>query len=109
MLSINDLKIGTYFEYNSEPYEVISSQHVKIGRGGAVCQTKIKNLITGNVISKNFKASDKFEEPEINKSKAQFLYSDNSGFFFMNQDDYEQFSLDQKMLGEKAQFLKDLL
>ncbi len=107
MLGINDLKIGTNIEYNNEPYTVIASQHVKLGRGGAVQQTKLKNLINGNVISKNFKGNDKFQEPDLTKNKAQFLYQDSGVFYFMDETNYEQFSLSQKQVGRRAQFLKD--
>lgn len=107
MLDINDLKIGTNIEYNGEPYTVIASQHVKLGRGGAVQQTRLKNIINGNVISKNFKGSDKFQEPDIAKNKVQFLYKDAGIFYFMDETTYEQFGLSQKQIGLEAQFLKE--
>jgi len=107
MLDINDLKIGINVEYNDQPYIVIFSRHVKIGRGGAVLQTKLKNLITGNVISKNFKGSDKFPEADIAKSKAQFLYQERENFYFMDEANYEQFALSLKQIGSQAQFLKE--
>lgn len=107
MLNINDLKIGTNIEYNGEPYTVIASQHVKLGRGGAVQQTRLKNLIKGNVLSKNFKGNDKFQEPDVTKNKVQFLYKDSKIFYFMDETTYEQFGLSQKEIGLKAQFLKE--
>lgn len=107
MSDISDLKIGIYVEFNSEPYEVIASEHVKIGRGGAIKQTRLKNLITGSVISKNFKGNDKFTEPEITQGKAQFLYPEGESFYFMNEENYEQFPLLKKQLGNKEKFLKE--
>lgn len=107
MLDINDLKIGTIIEYKGEPYTVISSRHTKLGRGGAVQQTKLKNLISGNVISKNFKGGDRLAEPEITKAKVQFLYQEDGKFYFMDEKTYEQFGLDEKRLGKKIDFLKE--
>ena len=107
MLDINDLKIGVNVEYNGEPYAVIVSRLVKIGRGGAVLQTKLKNLITGSLISKNFKGSDKFPEADIAKSKAQFLYQERENFYFMDETSYEQFSLSAKQIQREAPFLKE--
>lgn len=107
MLAINDLKAGTFIEYKKEPYLVISVNHLKLGRGGAILQTKLKNLITNNVLRKNFKGNDKFGEPNLEKILAQFLYRQNDQFHFMDEKTYEQFSLSQKQIGPKGAFLKE--
>lgn len=107
MLSISDLKIGTAFKYEGGPYQVLKTQHVKMGRGGAVLQTKMKNLATGNVLEKNFKGSDKFEEAELTRSKANFLYQEGENYFFMDEETYDQFSLSKNQVGEKANFIKE--
>lgn len=107
MLGITDLKVGAKIEYNGEPYQVIASRHVKMGRGGAIQQTKLKNLITGNVINQNFKGNDRFKEPDLVQTKAQFLYHDGEEYHFMDEGTYEQFSLDRKQLGVKVNYLKE--
>lgn len=107
MIEINDLKIGTKIEFKGEPYQVIFSRHIKLARGGAIVQTKLKNLITGNVISQNFKGNDKFTEPDLTTTKAQFLYREGDAYHFMDQETYEQYSLNLKQLKTKAKFLKE--
>ena len=107
MYSINDLKTGTTFEYENTPYTVLDYQHSKMGRGGAVLRTKLKNLITGAVISRTFQGSDKFVEVRIERKKVQYLYQDNGRYFFMNQNDYTQFDLGAEDLGSTVNYLKD--
>ena len=105
MLNINDLKVGTKIEYNNEPYEVLKAQHSKIGRGGAVVKARIKNLATGNVLEFNFKQSDKFKEPDLNTKKALYMYKDDQGYNFMDNDSYEQFALPENVIGNKKMYL----
>jgi len=107
MLNINDLKAGITIEYKDEPYQVLSSHHVKLGRGGAIQQTKLKNLVTGNVIKQNFKGNDKFSKVELQSRQAQFLYREWDRFHFMDQENYDQFSLDKGKLDTKIDFLKE--
>ncbi len=105
MLSISDLKKGTTIQIDNEPYEILETQHSKMGRGGAVLRTKIRNLITGGVLDKTYKSGDKFEEAELEELKAQFLYKEGEDFYFMDQESYEQFSLNESQLGGKADYL----
>ncbi len=107
MLSINDLKNGGFIQYEGEPYQVQTTLHVKMGRGGAVLRTRIKNLISGIVLEKNFKGGDKFEDVDLQKSKASFLYKDNEGCHFMDAENYNQFSLADKNLGDQSSYLKE--
>ena len=107
MYSINDLKTGTTFEYDNIPFVVLDYQHSKMGRGGAVLRTKLKNLLTNAVIQRTFQGSDKFTEVRIERKKVQYLYRDNDRYFFMNQDDYNQFDLSAEDLGATVNFLKD--
>ena len=106
MLSISELKkIGTLIEIDGEPYEIIEAKHKVLGRGGAVLNTKLKNLITGNVIPKTFKGNENANEAVLDKTTAQFLYRDGDDFFFMNSASYDQFSLQESRLGSKKDFL----
>lgn len=90
---------------NNEPYLVIFHQHSKTGRAGAVLRTKLRNLKTGAVMEKTFQGSDKIEEAEISKSKAQYLYKEGENYFFMDNASYEQFSLSKSVLGELTNYL----
>jgi len=107
MLSINDLKTGVNVKIDGAPYEVIYFQHVKMGRGGAVLRTKMKNLVTGSTLEKNYKGGAKFEEAELSRSKANFLYKDGEDYFFMDNQTFEQFSLSKEQLGENANYLRE--
>lgn len=106
-MHINDLKkMGTIINLNNEPYSVIFSQHSKTARGQAFIRTKLKNLITGQVLEKTFNASDKIIEADIEKSKANYLYKESDKLFFMDADTYEQFFLSHTFLIDKEKFLK---
>lgn len=106
-MNITGLKLSTIITYKDEPCLIIASQHQKIGRGGAVVKTKLKNLITGQTLEKTFTEKDKFSEANIKKSQASFLYNDKENYFFMDSENYEQFSLPQEVIAEQKDFLKE--
>jgi elongation factor P len=105
MLSLTDVKVSTKVEIDGDPYEIVWREHSKIGRGGAVLRTKMKNLRTGNVVSRTFQGNESLQEADLSRNYAQYLYNDDKIFFFMDTGSYEQFSLTQNQLGEAAQFL----
>lgn len=105
MLSITDLKMGTKIELEGDPFSVISYYHSKMGRGGAVVKTKLKNLRTGGVIDKTFQGADKVEEADLAKKSATYLYSDQKSGFFMDGETYEQFEIDNEKIADEKKFL----
>jgi elongation factor P len=107
MYGINDLKTGTTFELEGQPFVVLYYEHSKMGRSGAVLRTKIKNLITGAILQRTFQGSDKFNEVQIERRNVQYLYEDSGRYYFMDQNDYSQFDLGKDDLGNVADFLKD--
>ena len=107
MLSINEIKPGKILTISNEPYIVVKTDHHKVGRGGAVLKTKLKNLITDNALDKTFQGNDKAEEAETQIRKANFLYEEETELFFMDNQNYEQFSLSKEQIGEKYKFLKE--
>jgi len=107
MFSLNEIKIGRLIQVSGEPYVVIRADHHKMGRGGAVLKTKLRNLINGSILEKTFQGNDKAEEAEMEKKKVNFLYKDEIEAYFMDNDTYEQFSLSVDQLGDKMKFLKD--
>lgn len=106
MLGMNDLKIGTYFIIEGQPYEVLFSQHLKMQQRRPVMQTKIKNLITGKIIERNFQQSDHFEEADIQKKEVKFLYSHRGEFWFSEVNDPKRFQLTEDIIGDSTRFLK---
>ena len=94
-------------ELENEPYVVQSTQHLKMGRGGALLKAKVKNLISDNVLEKSFKSCEKIKEASIEKSRANFLYKDGNNIYLMDAKTYEQFSLSINQVSEKINFLKE--
>jgi len=107
MLTINDLKNGVIFEESTQPWLVLEYQHSKMGRGGAVLKTKLKNIVTGATISKTFQGSEKFNEVNLERKKAQYLYQDENLYLFMDTTSYEQFSLGAEVVGDMVKYIKE--
>lgn len=105
MYSINDLRVGTAVQLDGAPYIVLSSQHSKMGRGGGIQRTTLKNLLTGGTIQKTFQGNDKIEPADVSYTRAQYIYSDNDSFFFMDNNNYEQFPLPKENIGDLALFM----
>lgn len=102
---MSDIKSGKNIVWEETPYMVIYHEHSKTGRAGAVLRTRLKNLITGNILEKTFQGSEKVYEADITKSKAQFLYKEGQSFAFMDMESYEQFSLSAETLGASVNYL----
>lgn len=106
-LDINDLKRGGLVVHEGDPYIVLSVKHVHMGRGGASVQTKMKNLRSGKVLDRNFKSADTFEEANIEKLNAEFIYERNGEYWFNESGKKtNRFSLVSDVIGESALFLK---
>lgn len=107
MLEHTDLKSKMRIVLNGEPYEVLETEYVFKGRGQSTTQAKLKNLITGKVITKTFHAGDEIEEAEIEREKVKFLYSKKDNFYFcLEKDPTKRFEINREILGIKANFLK---
>ncbi|MGB2762019.1 MAG: elongation factor P [Minisyncoccales bacterium] len=107
MLSFNELEKGITIIIDKQPYEILEASRLFKGRGHSVLQVKIKNLITGATIPKTFHPSDSFEEAEIKKFKAKFLYFHRSQFFFCEEKNpSKRFSLEEKQIAQQSKFLK---
>jgi len=107
MLSLSEIKLGKVVKITDEPYVVIKTDHHKMGRGGAVLKTKLRNLITGNILERTFQGNEKVEEADTETKKTNFMYKDEEQAYFMDNRTYEQFSFPLDQLGEKQKFLKD--
>ena len=105
MLSLTELKTGTKFVLDGDPYIVIAYSHHKMGRGGAVLKTKIKNLRTGSTVDKTFQGADKVDEADLSKSDANYLYSDEADAYFMNNETFDQFTIPLEKIGAQKQYL----
>ncbi len=107
MLNYNELKPGTFFILDNEPYEVLEFGFMRMQQRKPVAQTKIKNMITGKVLSRNFQHTDSFQEAEIDYKKVKFLYAHRDKFVFCEfKNPSTRFELPQEAIGEQAKFLK---
>ena len=107
MLTYPELKKGIKIILDNQPYEIIEASFLFKGRGHSVLQAKIKNLITGNVISKTFHPSDIFEEAEISKIEVKFLYAHRDRYVFSEKENpTKRFDLTAEQIGEPGKFLK---
>lgn len=107
MISFDELKKGVKIVLEGQPYEIIEANFLFKGRGSSVLQAKIKNLISGNILSRTFHPSDIFEEAEIKKIKAKFLYSHRDKFFFSEEENpQKRFDLTEEQIGQAVKFLK---
>lgn len=98
-----ELKKGKQIIINNEPYEIIEASSMFKARGHSVLQTKLKNLISGNIISKTFHPSDTFEQVELSKIKVKFIYSHRGNYFFSEK---KRFSLTEEQISSAKKFLK---
>ncbi len=106
MASTSDIRKGLCIKYNNDIYKIVEFLHVKPGKGPAFVRTKLKNVSTGRVIDNTFSAGHKIETIRVETSKYQFLYSDAENFHFMNNDDFNQITIDKNLL-ENSNFLKE--
>ena len=107
MIFTTDFRSGLRIQVEGAPYEIIEFQHVKPGKGGAFVRTKLRNLKTGNVIEKTFRAGERFEEPPIEDREMQFLYAQGRDCYFMDTGSYEQVSVTDEQLGGAKDFIKE--
>ena len=107
MLSHTDLKRGIQIILDGEPYEILESAPMKKAQRRPVIQSRIKNLITGNVLERNFQQGDVFEEADLKKFEVKFLYTHKGKFYFSEKDNpNKRFELTKEQIGFGAEFLK---
>ena len=98
MASTSDIKKGLCIKLNSDIFKVIEFLHVKPGKGPAFVRTKIKSVTTGKVIDKTFPSGHKIDDVRVENRKYQFLYTDGDTFHFMNNDDYNQITIEKSKI-----------
>lgn len=105
--SITDLKVGVVINHSNAPYVIISNSFMRTAQRKPVMRTKLKNIITGNVMEKTFIAGEAFEVADVGRKTVQFLYKDNENAYFMDSENFEQFSFTLESLGDAANYLQD--
>lgn len=107
VVSTNQFKNGMHIDIEGTVWRIVWFQHHKPGKGGAVMRTKLKNLDTGAVVEKTFRAGEKFPRVHTENNNAQFLYADGDDYVFMDPETFDQVSLPKTMLGDEAGFLQE--
>ena len=106
-LVVNELKSKVFFIFEGQPYEVLETHHLKMQQRRPVVQTRMRNLLNGKVLERNFAQSDIFEEADIEREEVKFLYSHRGEFWFSQKDDpSKRFKLGEDIIGEATKFLK---
>jgi elongation factor P len=106
-LDFSDLKLGVILEMDGQPYQVIWSNFMRTAQRKPVVQTKLKNVITGKVIEYSFKFGEKINGADVTREKASFLYADDSGTHFMNQETFETIDFVKDITEEQEKYLKE--
>ncbi|MDQ4026441.1 MAG: elongation factor P [Actinomycetota bacterium] len=107
MISTNDMRPGQTLDLDGTLFTIVSYQHVKPGKGQAFVKTKLKNVKSGAVVDRTFRADEKVNLAVLDKREMQYLYSDDAGLVFMDNETYDQVHVDPALLGDAVKFLKD--
>jgi elongation factor P len=107
-VTTNDLRNGMTLDLPDGLFSVVEFQHVKPGKGGAFVRTKLKNVRTGAVLERTFRADERVEQAIVDKREMQLLYRDGTDYVFMDVTSYDQLHVSPATLGDAAQFVKEV-
>ncbi|MGI6435101.1 MAG: elongation factor P [Syntrophomonadaceae bacterium] len=105
MISVNDFRTGATIEMDGQAYQVVDFQHVKPGKGAAFVRAKLKNVKTGGVVEKTFRAGEKVPKAHLDRREMQYLYNDGEGYVFMDNENYEQITISADAMGDGVKWL----
>ena len=108
-INATEIRVGMILEYKNDLWEVLKTNHVKPGKGGAFAQVEMKNLNKSTKLNERFRSSETVEKASIDEVKYNFLYSDETDFYFMNPSSFEQLNLKKDTVGEKGRLLYENL
>ncbi len=107
MISTNDFHTGVTIELDGDIFTVLEFQHVKPGKGQAFVRSKLKNLRTGSITDKTFRAGEKVPKVHLDRKEMQYLYRDDDSLHVMDLETYEQIALTEEQIGEEVKYLKE--
>jgi elongation factor P len=107
MISAGDFRNGVTIEIEGNVCQIVEFQHVKPGKGAAFVRTKYKNIITGAVLEKSFRPTEKFPQARIDRVDMSYLYNDGDLYNFMNTETYDQVALTKEQVGDSLKFVKE--
>lgn len=107
-LGVNELKPKIFFIWENQPYEVLETHHLKMQQRRPVVQTRMRNLLNGKTLERNFAQSDVFEEADIGRKEVKFLYNHRDEYWFSEiNDPAKRFKLDKTIIGDHYKYLKN--
>ncbi len=107
MVSAGDFKNGLTIEVEGSVYQIIEFQHVKPGKGAAFVRTKLKNIISGGVVERTFRPTERFENAHIDRAEMQYLYSDSGLYYLMDTTTYDQITVTEDDAADSMKFVKE--
>jgi elongation factor P len=107
MISSNDFRPGVSIELEGSVWRVVESLHVKPGKGAAFVRTKLKNVQSGNVVERTFRAAESVPQANLEKRVMQHTYKEGERFVFMDMESYEESTLEAKQIGDRVKYLKE--
>ena len=108
-INAGENRVGMLLEHKNDLWEVLKTQHVKPGKGGAFNQVEMKSVNKGTKLNERFRSSDTIEKASLEELNFNFLYEDENDYHFINQESFEQINLKKEILGEKGKFLQEEL
>ena len=108
-INAGEIRVGMLLEYKNDLWQVLKSQHVKPGKGGAFAQVEMKSVNKSTKLNERFRSSEAIEKASLEEIKFNFLYNDGGTYHFMNPDSFEQIDLNKNLVGEKSKLLSENL
>ena len=107
MITAGDFRNGVTFDMDGNVFQIVEFQHVKPGKGAAFVRTKMRNIISGGVIEKSFRPTERFENAHIDRVDMQYLYNDGEFYNFMDVNTFDQIALNDEQVGDALKFVKE--
>ena len=108
-LYASEIRVGMLIEYKNDLWQVLKTQHVKPGKGGAFAQVEMKSVNKATKLNERFRSSESVEKASLDETKFSYLYNDESNYHFMNPKSYEQIIIKKEVVGEKGKMLTENL
>ena len=108
-INATEIRVGMIIEYKSDLWEILKTNHVKPGKGGAFAQVEMKSLNKSTKLNERFRSSETIEKAILEETKFNFLYEDENDYFFMNPKSFEQIEIKKDILGDKGKLLAENL
>ena len=108
-INATEIRVGMILEYKNDLWEVLKTQHVKPGKGGAFAQIEMKSLNKNTKLNERFRSSETVEKAILDEIKFNFLYEDDENYYFMNPKNFDQLNIKKNIVGEKGKMLTENL